>query len=595
MFEELLKTLVITTLAGTAFAGVVTLLKPITRRVFGAAWHYYIWLAVLAVMILPVRFSVPISVDRGGVTNAVAGVQEVYTAPTDVTAAAPVREAGVTAAQSAVRGGSAGTFELAQHGAEILFAVWILGAALSLLVSVIGYLRLVCAVRKMPVVDLPEIGRYTKRKVAVRAGGVSSPFIMGIFHPLLVLPEREFSAEELDNILRHEMTHLRRGDILYKHFAVLVRCVHWFNPVVYYAVRQISAECEISCDMAAVKGMDDDERRGYMRTILALLSAGGAKNNALTTGMACGKKVMRRRFIMIKSNRATSKIVSVLSAVIAAVIFAATVFASGVLADLTAESETILYTAHDLGISVEIPASWEGKYVMETSYYDTDLAILNVAQKATYEKYDGAGVLFRIEKCRAASAEEILNMLGGSRLLYSNDQYAYIFEIPTDVQYPIWVDRDKEDIAISEEYEEMFKEVGSIAESFKFSDALSGNAAQPAEEYIIENNVSTAIVWQFFFYFAHSDFENMKKYCTQDFIDGYFGDGFVFGMESASLINMQIDPTQYTGSGECSVHVTVAMKPAEGSVYSPDDTETEFDIQLLRQANGVYLINEFGR
>ncbi|MCC8161465.1 MAG: hypothetical protein LIO53_09225 [Oscillospiraceae bacterium] len=104
----------------------------------------------------------------------------------------------------------------------------------------------------------------------------------------------------------------------------------------------------------------------------------------------------------------------------------------------------------------------------ETEYYGEHSTLLIFAQKATYEKYDGAGVLFRIEKVSIDSAEEILNMLGGSRLLYSDDEYAYIFEIPTDVQYPIWVDRDEEDIAIAEEYEEMFKDVDSIRNSIEF-------------------------------------------------------------------------------------------------------------------------------
>ena len=61
---------------------------------------------------------------------------------------------------------------------------------------------------------------------------------------------------------------------------------------------------------------------------------------------------------------------------------------------------------------------------------------------------------------------EILNMLGGSRLLYKDDTYAYIFEVPTDVQYPIWADRDENDIEIAAEYEEMFKDVTKIAGSF---------------------------------------------------------------------------------------------------------------------------------
>lgn len=110
--------------------------------------------------------------------------------------------------------------------------------------------------------------------------------------------------------------------------------------------------------------------------------------------------------------------------------------------------------------SFKMPYSWSGKYSV-ISKNNT----VSVVQKATYDKY-GSGVLFTIEKTNAGNADEILNMLGGSRLLYKDDTYAYIFEVPTDVQYPIWADRDENDIEIAAEYEEMFKDVTKIAGSF---------------------------------------------------------------------------------------------------------------------------------
>ena len=116
--------------------------------------------------------------------------------------------------------------------------------------------------------------------------------------------------------------------------------------------------------------------------------------------------------------------------------------------------------------SIKIPDSWSGKYTVNSS--DNGISFV---QSATYEKYgEGSGTLFRIEKVNADNAAEILNMLGGSRLLYKNDDYAYIFEIPTDVQYPIWTDRDEEDIAIAAEYEKMFEDIDFIANSFDAQD-----------------------------------------------------------------------------------------------------------------------------
>ncbi len=49
---------------------------------------------------------------------------------------------------------------------------------------------------------------YTDRKINVRVWeNVASPFMTGIFRPTLILPKTELSSEQLDNMLRHEMTH----------------------------------------------------------------------------------------------------------------------------------------------------------------------------------------------------------------------------------------------------------------------------------------------------------------------------------------------------------------------------------------------------
>jgi len=44
---------------GTVLAGVLAILRPLTRKIFSANWHYYMWLVVLVVMIMPVRLNIP--------------------------------------------------------------------------------------------------------------------------------------------------------------------------------------------------------------------------------------------------------------------------------------------------------------------------------------------------------------------------------------------------------------------------------------------------------------------------------------------------------------------------------------------------------
>lgn len=61
---------------------------------------------------------------------------------------------------------------------------------------------------------------------------VTTPFVAGILHPLIYLPEG-LGQTQKQMVLEHENVHIRRLDYLVKPIAFLVCCVHWFNPLVW--------------------------------------------------------------------------------------------------------------------------------------------------------------------------------------------------------------------------------------------------------------------------------------------------------------------------------------------------------------------------
>ncbi len=346
MAGEALGRLIAASLSGAALTAALVLIRPLTKRFFGYVWRYYIWLAVLAALLLPVRISLPQRV----------GAPREDTRRVQITAeeAAPEAEK-ITAVDAPLA--AAVTVPLVPRAAERLsrsvggreselLLIWLAGAGGFFLMYLLGYLRLLKKMRESSVeIPCPEIRKYTDKNVRVLASGAFSiPFMIGAARPALVLPNRPLTPAQLDNILRHEMTHLRRGDILYKWLAVFAKCVHWFNPAAYYAARQINIECEISCDLAAIKGLDADGEREYVDTILSLLSAAPPCAMPLTTGMAGSKRAIKRRLITMKNKRTTGRVMSAVSAVVAVLMLAATVFASGALADLAAEDYTVEIT-----------------------------------------------------------------------------------------------------------------------------------------------------------------------------------------------------------------------------------------------------------
>lgn len=391
MISEIFKAILVTTLAGSALAAVISISRPITKRIFGYSWHYYIWLCVLFVMLMPVRFDVNPAASPNITAQAVQTEQITVGGQTETSPNNTQTEA--VQKPQALQKASAVWDRIVYNRINILAYLWLIGAIALMLLNVARYVRLNIKIRKNgKIIFCPEISEYTDRKINVRVWeNVASPFMTGVFRPTLILPRTELSSEQLHNILRHEMTHFKRHDILYKWFAEFVKCIHWFNPAAWYISKQIATECEISCDMTVTKNMSGSEELSYIKTILSLLPTGKSKQLPLTTQMASSKKNLKRRFIMIKNKKTTSKFMSAISAVIAVVMLSATVFASGVLSDMTTDDYTIEITNN--GEKIELtnkPFIENGDVYVPLREIFTKLGLLN--DEVSFIKWDNGRV-----------------------------------------------------------------------------------------------------------------------------------------------------------------------------------------------------------
>ena len=618
MIGELFKALLITSLAGSALAVVISLLRPITKKLFGYSWHYYIWLCVLFVMLMPVRFSVNtmpapnIATQTVQTQQTVAGEQPETTE--NIVQTAPAQKPQLLQRATVIWD------RIIYNRMNILAYLWLIGAIALMLLNVVRYVRLNIKIRKNgEVISCPETREYTDRKINVRAWeNVASPFMTGVFRPTLILPKTELSEEQLHNILRHEMTHFKRHDILYKWFAEFVKCIHWFNPISWYVSKQIASECEISCDMSVTKNMTDSEEMSYVSTILSLLPTGKSKQLPLTTQMASSKKILKRRFAMIKNKKTTSRFMSVISAVIAAIMLSTTVFASGVLSDLTTDDYTIEITNN--GEKIELankPFIENGEVyvplreVIDKSFSKddgvTDIKWNDGTIDVTIAYYQGESGMYRFKiggnqlELKHISFDEhekmfdeIKNIVGISRGLKQNPMLknSTTYIALKDVNYMLYTftNRRDENKKLYELTYSVYDKNGNIIE-------ITSNQATIIKTSQYDNKTPEYTVDQFFYLFSNGDFGNMKRYCTQNCIDNFFRDNSVFGMKKATLqsISKDADDLRKRGFfivGEWAALVNVTMTPAENSVFDPNQTETSF-YMILKQQNGRYLIDEF--
>ena len=275
---------VITSCVGGLFTLLLIALRPLTSRLFGYTWQYYIYLAALVIMLVPISFGTsyspypePIVAEETEVqsdvvaTPATEGNADVGATDIQPPATAPETE------------NRAGTYAVNAIG--VLKYIWLAGAAVFLIGAAVSYARFKHLMSKSSVAaecalfdDIKtQIG--IRRKIVLKRSALTdAPLMVGIIRPTLILPETDFTETELCHVFMHELTHCKRLDLCYKLFALIVNALHWFNPLVYLLVRRINEDCEISCDTAVTRDMSESEKKAYMRTIVNLMTDKGGKS-----------------------------------------------------------------------------------------------------------------------------------------------------------------------------------------------------------------------------------------------------------------------------------------------------------------------------
>ena len=169
----------------------------------------------------------------------------------------------------------------------ILGAIWIAGVACTILALTIGFQRLgAIAARARRMTD----PRWTHPAEAIAGQyGLSGPVALllsahpslivtwGLRRPKVVLPAAAASwpDERVRIVLFHELAHVRRGDWLVLLGAEVVKCVYWFNPLVWIACARLREESEQACDDEVInQGVDAAAYAGELVDIARDLTRG---------------------------------------------------------------------------------------------------------------------------------------------------------------------------------------------------------------------------------------------------------------------------------------------------------------------------------
>lgn len=142
---------------------------------------------------------------------------------------------------------------------------------------------------------------------------VSSPLLIGFFHPCIVLPGMDISEKDFQYIVLHELTHYKRRDIFYKWLVQVAVCLHWFNPLVHLMSREITNACELACDEAVLAKIGYNNAQNYGKTLLdAMAAVGKYQENPGVATLSENKQLLKERLDAIMNFKKKSKLTGLL-------------------------------------------------------------------------------------------------------------------------------------------------------------------------------------------------------------------------------------------------------------------------------------------
>lgn len=306
----------------SVLGGCLTLLlalaAPALRRRYTARTLCIAWLLLALRMLIPFHLSLPdapVQIPMPAVQVAAPqAVQPDTAAPSlpEKTAAAVLPETGAAEAgaiptQPARQGRLTRADPVPDRLADLLTLrtlalLWAAGAALLALYQLTAWsvwrARVLAQNRPAPLPVL-QLWRQCRSRLGVSRevaayenAAVATPMVMGLFHPVLVVPQGMRPDEQGALMLLHECEHLRRHDLWAAALLQALVCLHWPNPAAWLLRNQARQEMEFACDQTVVRCSGLQSRRTYGQ---ALLYTAAARPLPGCSQFGGGKRAMKRR------------------------------------------------------------------------------------------------------------------------------------------------------------------------------------------------------------------------------------------------------------------------------------------------------------
>jgi beta-lactamase regulating signal transducer with metallopeptidase domain len=282
----------------------ITIARVIMDRVVSRRIIVWLWGIAIARLLLPFSFPLPFGL---------AGLWD------DIGSLAPVQVSGTAlSAETIVQ--NLPTKGMAPASINPALLIWLVGLVTLLAYYAVSWLRNHNQLKDALPINDPFIDRWTERLKLHRhlevyvSDRIATPITTGVLFPKVILPKHMVNCDEqqLLYILTHEMTHIRRFDVLWKLLSLLALCLHWFNPAVWILCALLNKDIEIACDENVLRLLGKQNKADYAMTLIQMVE----RNAKINMGYGFSKNAVKKRICKIMNYKNHSMVCAVLGSIL---------------------------------------------------------------------------------------------------------------------------------------------------------------------------------------------------------------------------------------------------------------------------------------
>jgi len=398
--NEQIKLILSLSLSGSILAGIVIVMKPFIKHKLSRSIQYYIWIVVLLRLLIPfsIEDSIMNKVFYGNQTSIVINAQDEYRVDTRVTENTSNSFIMPSVKQNVNNGVYNTDVDHRRYFRDLFnqyaFYIWLFVAILVFSINLTNYIRFTQKLKltnqsatedENIILNSLVDGQHNIK--LVRNPLVSTPMLIGIFRPCIIIPDMKFNKKQFRYILLHELTHLKRYDILIKWLTMLVTSLHWFNPFIYFIKREINHTCELACDEVVIRRLNCAEKQAYGDTLISVASEMKYPMGVMQTTMSEGKKTLKERLVSIMKYNKKSKLSIIISALLFIVIILGAIALGASVGTNKEKAELDLDTSKNLKYDLVDISKYKTPYVGDNSKVSAIVGKLPVADKYFKQQY----------------------------------------------------------------------------------------------------------------------------------------------------------------------------------------------------------------